>query len=224
MKFYQKGFENWSLVVKIVVLTIIFVFVWSILEGGVRKGFSAIINPLKKWAGLETKEDLERQKEEERVKSELLLNAEKVYTDMADMLKGCMNADKACSCGFLDFTKLNTYNILLRNERTIQTLVLTDKNKVPLKSNKVGTFLVLHSSVPGPFSDDLITKLDNYPRQTNYILFSQDKIEFNIGDSGEYSVEKEGDLSKVFFRKVTKDVFVAENFDSQLRRCSISQT
>ncbi|MBI2655908.1 hypothetical protein HYX06_05810 [Candidatus Woesearchaeota archaeon] len=222
MKFYQKGFENWSLVVKIVVLTIVFVLIWSIAEGGIRKGSSAIINPLKKWAGLETEDDLERQKEGERVKSELSSSAEKVYTDTTGILKGCLNNDKLCSCGFVDFTKLNTYNLILRNERTIQTLALTDENKVPLTSNRIGTFLVLHSSGPGPFSDNLITQLDNYPRQTNYILFSQDKMEFNIGDSGEYSVEKEGDMSKVFFRKLTKDVLVAENFDLQLRRCSIS--
>ena len=219
MKKSKSGMETGAYVIALVALIggiVFFIFVVPLF--GKTSGGAVVM--LKKWAGLTPESDLEKQKEAERVGNELKENAENAYMDMAGILKGCLNNDKICSCGFMDFTKLNSYNLILRNERTAQTLVLADKNMVPLKSDRVGTFLVLHSSGPGPFRDDLITQLNNYPRQTNYILFSKNKMEFNIGEAGAYSVEKDGDMSKVFFRKLTKDVLVAENFDLQLRRCS----
>ena len=60
-----------GIIVEVLVILAIGFVVWHILNFGIQKTALAAANPLKKWLGVESKEELEKQKESERVGKEL---------------------------------------------------------------------------------------------------------------------------------------------------------
>ena len=183
-------------------------------SGGVLKIIKDKLNPT-------TKEDIEKQKETERVSKELLDNAESFYEQFNTIVKKCVNEnsnEKMCTCGSMDFTKLNDYSLVLSNDKGNQYSEIRDVNKVPIKGTSLGKFLILQDYNGVPPNDNLFNELSDYSKRLIYILFSKDKLTFKLSDN---TFDKsKGKMEKIIFRKLTKDVFVVDESDYGIRKCS----
>lgn len=102
------------------------------------KSSSNVLEPIKKWISPDTKEDLDKQKEEQRIKNELLSNAANSYSQFEAGIKNCIsrNSGKVCSCFVMDLTNLNSYILKVSNEKGIKILELLDSNFVPFGDKK----------------------------------------------------------------------------------------
>lgn len=225
MKAYKRGFENWSLAVKVLALTIIAVIIWSVLSGGFNRAVSSLANPLKKWIGLETEEDLARQKEEERTKREVAQQAVSLYSQFGTNLKNCLkekSSTRPCVCPVIDFTKLSSYSLKISDSGGKKFLELLDSNLVSVSSYKTEIDEV--AFVIGDLGSGFYAaaELDFYNRpkeltrtllsaNPQYLLFSQDKMVYGS------NIEKlKNNMNHVSFIKLRKGITLGHNQEERL--------
>ena len=221
---------SFGLLGNIVIITIVAVVVIYIINGGLNSAFAGIINPIKKALGIESKEDMERQKEKERVEKELLGMSGKVYDEFKGILKGCMEAnkdDRVCNCGTIDFTKLNNYYIELTKSGDAQFLELKSPERVLVKDKQenLGNFNVGPVDVTNSqnnFRTDSYRKPNIVAGQikqfgTKSILLSKDKATFNAMNG---EIEKSNNrMNSINIMKLNKDTIAFDESNNGLRIC-----
>lgn len=109
------------------------------------KGKNSVLNPIKKFFGIQNPEDAAQKKEQERIGKSLLENAVNVYSQLEAGIKRCLNSgnSKPCSCVTVDFTNLNKFIIRLTSEKGAQILEMLNENKVPSgKQSTIGSFFI----------------------------------------------------------------------------------
>lgn len=210
-----------SVLVEILIILIVVFLFWGIVSGGINKAFDSAINPAKKWLNLDTKEDIDKQKEAERVGKELQDNAIKVSTEVESVLNKCIKDNpkgRNCLCGTVDFTRLNDYNLKITNEGGNQVLELLDSRKVSIaKRSNMGSFLF------GPLfvgSAVLADTYENYKLALNfrYTLISREKIIFN--KDGIEHLKFFSTMEKVNFIKPIENVVFIDELNYGLKKCS----
>ncbi len=130
----------------ILIIIVVGFIIWYGSSTLLAKSSSSALDPIKKWISPDTKEDLDKQKEEQRLKSELLSNAENSYSQFETGIKNCIikNSDKACNCVVMDFTNLNSYILKVSDEKGVKILELLDSTFVPVgnKKSSMGSFFI----------------------------------------------------------------------------------
>lgn len=222
MKKSKRGMETGTYVFMLVaVIGGIVFFIFVVPLYGKTSGGAIVM--LKRWAGITSESDLEKQKEAERVGKELKDNAERVYLQFESILKKCINEyseDTSCICGIIDFTQLNNYNLVLSNDRGTSTLVLQDSNRVQVsdKRSQIGRLLLLHSSSGLSQNANLF---NDYSQRIVYVLFSKDMVNFKLVDT---DIKRyEGSMNSIFFRKFTNNMIVVDDSRYGTRDCKTEE-
>ena len=229
MKIYKKA--KIGIIVEVLVILVIGFVVWHILNSGIQETASAVANPLKKMLGIESKEDLEKQKEAERVSKELADRAVNVYTQFADKIERCTTdyyEDRSCICANIDFTQLNEYSLKISSRGRTSVLELLDSRKVSVKDKQY----LLDNFLIGPLDVSILpssaSRETDYSRPTDiskrieqfnptYTLFSKDQVIFNKDNA---DIKKfEGKMKNINFIKVAEDTVVIDEQDFGMRKC-----
>jgi hypothetical protein len=180
-----------------------------------------------------SKEDVEGKEREESIQKELLENAKKVSNTFTSMIEYCIKKnryDRLCSCGTIDFTQLNNYNLRLTNDDGNMLLELLNSELLPVRgeTKDLGNFVIGPiDSTRGPYNhvgyDDYLkpnsiaNRVKIFNSQIKYILFSKDKTTFRRNvDYG----KSEGKMHNIDFVKLTEDtIVVADENRYWTRRC-----
>ena len=210
MKFNKKGI---GILVEILVIIIFGFLIWNVINIALDKGAVASTNPLKKLLGLDTKADLEKQKEMERVAKELLANAENIHNQFAASISKCLGIAANCICGTIDFTKLNNYYLKLTKEGRSQFLELLNSNKVPVNEKyrvSLGNFGI----------GSIVESPSNEPVNFKYLLFSKDVIIYNKDNKDNEKLKNR--MNKVIITQSTSNTLYFDNIGTGLKDCSES--
>ena len=189
--------------------------IWGISGGEpIKKAFAAVTDHLK----LE-----EDDSEQEKVEEELLDNAKDVFNNFKTVIEQCKNGkDLKCACGVTDFTKLNKYRILLRNNRTTGNsfLQLLDSkgfpvpvgNPTPIDPTPIDNFPTLPEDI---YKDS--GKFNNYKNKDNYLRFSIEKVVYGI--NGVENDKFKGKMGVIYFSKPVLGVTTFN--DVFIQACSV---
>ena len=208
MKFNKKGI---SILVNIALILAVTLLALFLTRGWLYGSAKAAESPLKKMLGLESRADLEKQKEMERVSKELLASADSVYTQFTTIVSKCRGIIYNCICGTVDFTKLNNYYLKLTKKGSYQILELLDSNMFPV-SEKYRISL-------GNFGIGAIADLpSNEPVNFKYLLFSKDMITYNK-DNFNYD-KLRNRMEKVNIEQSTSNTIYFRDITSGLKPCS----
>ena len=191
------------------------------------KGKNAVLNPIKKFFGIQNPEYTAQKKEQERIGKSLLENAEKVYNEFEAAISKCVqdtSSNKPCMCGTMDFTNLNQYSLKLTNDRDSQTLEFLDSSSVPVagKRTNLGSFVIVPvdgtSSIKNSGTVDFYNSPDQITLITlsfnpQYLTFSKDNTAFY---KGTYILKKsEGSMKRINFIKLKKGIVLGSKQNSE---------
>jgi len=221
----------WWLVIGIIAILIIGYLIWNGTSGRIKKLSTSLISFLKDKIGMSSKEELDKQKEAERVNKELADNAAAVYEQFQNMVNNCgMVNTKPCTCGNLDFTKLNDYSLKISNTDKGQIIELLDSSLVSVKgkNKNIGTYVFLYPdmsqikyglSISRKEQDcDTIQGCVEQSRKINFAAISSLMIKYNTIEGPK---ELKDNLNKVRLVKLANNVYEIDNLytDTALQNC-----